>query len=146
MKWTYVPKTSSSIAGTFGILIPVFLNFLPRDSNLSNLTSNSSRDSLAMSSTSSRPQLSARQMQDLRERFTQFRILVIGRANAGKTTILHTLCNATGDPTIFDRRGKKVKYMIQVHARYSHLCPSSQIESSALDPSLEVNGSLLAWY
>ena len=107
-----------------------------------NLTSNCSRDSLAMSSTSSKSQISAQQMQDLRERFTQFRILVIGRANAGKTTILHRLCNATGDPTIFDPAGKKVKYVIQVHARYSHLCPLPQIESSALDPSLEVNGSL----
>ena len=81
-------------------------------------------DSLAMSSTSSRPQLSAQQMAELRDVFTQFRILVIGRANAGKTTILRKLCNAsTGEPVIFDPTGKKVKCMIQVHARYSHLCP-----------------------
>ena len=97
-----------------------------------------------MSCTSSRPQLNAQQMEKLRERFTQFRILVIGRANAGKTTILRKLCDATGEPMIFDPTGKKVKYMVQVHARYSHLCPWSQIESSTLDPSLEVNGSLLA--
>ena len=81
-----------------------------------------SRDSLAMASTSSRPPLSARQMRKLRKKFTRFRILVIGRANAGKTTILQKLCNATGEPTIFDPTGKKVKYMIQVYARYSHLC------------------------
>ena len=81
-------------------------------------SSNCSRDSLAMASTSSRPPLSARQMRKLRKKFTRFRILVIGRANAGKTTILQKLCNATGEPTIFDPTGKKVKYMIQVYARY----------------------------
>ena len=114
--------------------------------NLSIYSNLTSRDSLAMSSTSSRPQLSTQQMAELRDMFTQFRILVIGRANAGKTTILRNLCNATGEPVIFDPTGKKVKYMIQVHARYSHLCPWSQIEPSALDPSLQVNGSLvLAW-
>ena len=100
---------------------------------------------LTMSSTSSRPQLGAQQMQELRKRFTRFRILVIGRANAGKTTILRNLCNATGEPMIFDPTGKRVKYMVQVHARYSYLCPQYQIESSTLDPSLEVNGSLLAY-
>ena len=88
-----------------------------------NLTSNCSRESLAMSSTSSRPQLDAQQVQKLREIFTIFRILVIGRANAGKTTILRALCNATKEPLIFDPTGKKVKYMVQVHVRYSNLCP-----------------------
>ena len=76
-----------------------------------------------MSGTSSKPQLTAEQVQELRAKFTRFRILVIGRANAGKTTILRKLCNATGEPVIFDPTGKKVKYMIQVHERCSHLCP-----------------------
>jgi GTP-binding protein EngB required for normal cell division len=42
---------------------------------------------------------------------------VIGRANAGKTTILRKVCNTTDEPIIFDPDGKK-------------------IEPSALDPSL----------
>ena len=94
-----------------------------------------------MSSTSSRPQLNAREMDKLRGRFNNFRILVIGRANAGKTTILRNLCNSTKEPVIFDPEGKKVKYMVQVHVRYSHVFPLYQIEPSTLDPSLKVNGS-----
>ncbi|KAI6152383.1 hypothetical protein BKA82DRAFT_993411 [Pisolithus tinctorius] len=39
---------------------------------------------------------------------TQFRILVIGRANAGKTTILQRVCNTVDDPEIFDGKGNKI--------------------------------------
>ena len=39
---------------------------------------------------------------DLRAKYTHFRILVIGRANAGKTTVLQRVCNATEDPCIYD--------------------------------------------
>ena len=42
-------------------------------------------------STTSKPQLTDEQIQILKAKFTQF--LVIGRANAGKTTILRRLCN-----------------------------------------------------
>ena len=46
----------------------------------------------------------------LRERFRcpHFRILVIGRANAGKTTILEKVCGvAKGtEPIIYDKNGK----------------------------------------
>ncbi|KAI6146812.1 hypothetical protein BKA82DRAFT_1005948, partial [Pisolithus tinctorius] len=38
----------------------------------------------------------------------RFRILVMGRANAGKTTILQRVCNTTDQPEIFDGKGKKV--------------------------------------
>ena len=38
----------------------------------------------------------------LREKYTRFRILVIGRANAGKTTLLQRVCNTTEDPCIYD--------------------------------------------
>ena len=34
----------------------------------------------------------------LRAKYTHFRILVIGRANAGKTTLLQRVCNTTEDP------------------------------------------------
>ncbi|KAI6103978.1 GTP-binding protein [Pisolithus croceorrhizus] len=37
----------------------------------------------------------------------RFRILIIGRANAGKTTILQRLCNTTDQPEIYDSEGKK---------------------------------------
>ena len=39
---------------------------------------------------------------DLRAKYTHFRILVIGRANAGKTTLLQRVCNTTEDPCIYD--------------------------------------------
>jgi GTP-binding protein EngB required for normal cell division len=45
---------------------------------------------------------------DLRAKYTRFRILVIGRANAGKTTLLQRVCNTTEDPCIFDDNGKNL--------------------------------------
>ena len=44
------------------------------------------------------------------DRIGRFRILVIGRSNAGKTTILQRVCNTTELPEIFNAKGKKVKY------------------------------------
>ncbi|KAI6041010.1 GTP-binding protein [Pisolithus marmoratus] len=38
----------------------------------------------------------------------RFRILVMGRANAGKTTILQRVCNSTEKPEIFDGKGNKI--------------------------------------
>ncbi|KAG6879100.1 hypothetical protein C0992_005183 [Termitomyces sp. T32_za158] len=40
----------------------------------------------------------------LREKYEHFRILVIGRANAGKTTLLKRVCNTDEDPCIYDGR------------------------------------------
>ena len=50
--------------------------------------------------------------ENLRERFGQFRILVIGRANAGKTTILKKICDSTEDPEIYDTEGKQVWFIL----------------------------------
>ncbi|KDQ15020.1 hypothetical protein BOTBODRAFT_32023 [Botryobasidium botryosum FD-172 SS1] len=38
----------------------------------------------------------------------RFRILIIGRANAGKTTILRAVCGAEGEPDVYDRDGNKI--------------------------------------
>ncbi|KAI6018394.1 hypothetical protein EDC04DRAFT_454890 [Pisolithus marmoratus] len=38
----------------------------------------------------------------------KFRVLVIGRANAGKTTILQRVCNTVDKPEIFDGNGNKI--------------------------------------
>ncbi|KAG2040317.1 hypothetical protein BDR03DRAFT_932815 [Suillus americanus] len=46
-------------------------------------------------------------VQDLRERIGRFRVLIVGRANAGKTTILQKVCNTTDDPEIYDTKGEK---------------------------------------
>ncbi|KAG2159557.1 GTP-binding protein [Suillus bovinus] len=46
--------------------------------------------------------------QVLREMIKQFRVLIIGRANAGKTSILHKVCNTTDEPEIYDTKGHKI--------------------------------------
>ncbi|KAF8447416.1 hypothetical protein L210DRAFT_2795921 [Boletus edulis BED1] len=45
---------------------------------------------------------------NLQEKFGRFRILIVGRANAGKTTILRAICNTTENPEIYDGYGKRV--------------------------------------
>ncbi|KAI9455615.1 hypothetical protein HD554DRAFT_2178398 [Boletus coccyginus] len=45
----------------------------------------------------------------LQEKFGRFRILIVGRANAGKTTILQGICNSTENPEICDGDGNKVE-------------------------------------
>ncbi|KAG2052577.1 era-like GTP-binding protein [Suillus hirtellus] len=44
----------------------------------------------------------------IRNRIGRFRILVIGRANAGKTTILQRVCNTREDPEIYNSAGTKI--------------------------------------
>ncbi|PPQ92320.1 hypothetical protein CVT25_008526 [Psilocybe cyanescens] len=45
---------------------------------------------------------------NIRQKYTHFRILVIGRANAGKTTLLQRVCNTTEDPRIYNE-GKNLR-------------------------------------
>ena len=52
--------------------------------------------------------MSHRDPYDLRAKYTRFRILVIGRANAGKTTLLQRVCNTTEDPCIYDDNNKNL--------------------------------------
>ena len=46
------------------------------------------------------------------DRIGRFRILVIGRSNAGKTTLLQRVCNTTELPEIFNAKGEKVKFLL----------------------------------
>lgn len=46
------------------------------------------------------------------DRIRRFRILVVGRSNAGKTTLLQRVCNTTELPEIFNLKGKKVCHVI----------------------------------
>ncbi|KAF8184109.1 hypothetical protein K438DRAFT_1838304 [Mycena galopus ATCC 62051] len=48
----------------------------------------------------------------IRSKCPHFRILVIGRANAGKTTLLKRVCNSVKEPEIYDQNGKKIKAKI----------------------------------
>jgi GTP-binding protein EngB required for normal cell division len=51
---------------------------------------------------------------ELREKFKCFRILILGRANAGKTTILQKVCNTDEEPMIFDGKGHKASHLFLI--------------------------------
>ena len=55
-----------------------------------------------------------RRARNLRNRTTRFRVLIIGRANAGKTTILQRVCNTTERPKIFNREGYEVFHVLDI--------------------------------
>ena len=55
-----------------------------------------------------------RRAQNVRTRTGRFRILIIGRANAGKTTILQRLCNTTEQPKIFNGEGHEVFHVLDI--------------------------------
>ncbi|KAG2097238.1 uncharacterized protein F5147DRAFT_370344 [Suillus discolor] len=46
--------------------------------------------------------------EQIRSIIGRFRVLIIGRANAGKTTILQKVCNTTDEPDIYDVKGNKI--------------------------------------
>ncbi|KIK20986.1 hypothetical protein PISMIDRAFT_681814, partial [Pisolithus microcarpus 441] len=54
------------------------------------------------------PELARKYMANIK----RFRILVMGRANAGKTTILQRVCNTTDNPEITDGKGNKIESAI----------------------------------
>ncbi|KAL4075289.1 hypothetical protein V8B97DRAFT_2022282 [Scleroderma yunnanense] len=47
------------------------------------------------------------------DRIGRFRILVIGRSNAGKTTLLQRICNTTELPEVFNSEGEKINMIVQ---------------------------------
>ena len=50
------------------------------------------------------------------DRIGYFRVLVIGRSNAGKTTLLQRVCNTTELPEIYNTKGEKVDdYILLCH-------------------------------
>jgi GTPase SAR1 family protein len=61
--------------------------------------------------------------EEIRALCPQFRILIIGKANAGKTTILRKVCNAKPDakPIVYDAEGKEVEQEIPTKVRLGNL-------------------------
>ncbi|KAG2752607.1 hypothetical protein P692DRAFT_201294744 [Suillus brevipes Sb2] len=53
----------------------------------------------------------------LRKKFDQFRILIIGRANAGKTTILQRVCKTRENPAIYNSAGEKIDPAVLMASR-----------------------------
>ena len=51
------------------------------------------------------------------DRIGRFRVLVVGRSNAGKTTLLQRICNTTELPDIYNSKGEKVQYLIMQRHR-----------------------------
>ncbi|KAG2115686.1 GTP-binding protein [Suillus cothurnatus] len=54
---------------------------------------------------------------DLRRKFNRFRILIIGRANAGKTTILQRVCKTRENPEIYNSAGEKIDLAVLMASR-----------------------------
>ncbi|KAI6140657.1 hypothetical protein BKA82DRAFT_245468 [Pisolithus tinctorius] len=54
------------------------------------------------------PKMAKEYMKDIE----RFRVLVIGRGNAGKTTILQRVCNTVDKPDIFDGKGNKIDNVV----------------------------------
>jgi len=54
--------------------------------------------------------------EQIRAQCPRFRILIIGKANAGKTTILRKVCNAKPDakPIVYDPKGKEVQTKVRL--------------------------------
>jgi GTP-binding protein EngB required for normal cell division len=58
-------------------------------------------------------------LEDLRTKYSCFRILVIGRANAGKTTLLQRVCKTTEDPCIYDENGQNLASVNRAEDEFS---------------------------
>jgi GTP-binding protein EngB required for normal cell division len=54
---------------------------------------------------------------ELRRKFNRFRILIIGRANAGKTTILQRVCKTQENPEIYNSAGEKIDLAVLMASR-----------------------------
>src|SRR5882762_9955227 len=76
--------------------------------------------------------------EDLRSKCDRFRVLIIGNANAGKTTILQKVCNANGrQHEVFDSAGQKVRITLQTSLRLHSELVSAQTDST-VNPSNDV--------
>jgi len=80
----------------------------------------------------------SRRIPDLR-----FRVLVIGRANAGKTSILQRVCDTTESPKIY-RGGEEVRstnfvYRFDLTADQVKLNPSMDVSDTSIPLHLPLN-------
>ena len=62
--------------------------------------------------------LSEDRTKELRDKAGRFRILIVGRANSGKTTILQKICKTDENPDIFNSKGEKACYMCLNYVSY----------------------------
>src|SRR6266404_3475144 len=69
----------------------------------------------------------------------RFRVLIIGRANAGKTTILQRVCDTTDSPTIYRRGSGGKREEVHHGCCLAVLRLLSYPTQGKLDPSIEVS-------
>src|ERR1700722_11415338 len=76
----------------------------------STLTNSRSFRSSIIMTTNAHPQAlpSSSDGVDIRKKFPRFRILILGRANAGKTTVLKKMCETNKNPIIHNKYGHEV--------------------------------------
>jgi GTP-binding protein EngB required for normal cell division len=66
----------------------------------------------------------------------KFRVLIIGRANAGKTTILQRVCDTTNSPAIYGVDPSGIRKLVRSQSQSTlSLSSSRQVE---LEPTIEV--------
>jgi hypothetical protein len=71
----------------------------------------------------------------------QFRVLIIGRANAGKTSILQRVCDTTKSPTIYRRGERSRKDSEKVH-RPNFVCEFDLTAYQVkINPSIDVGNN-----
>jgi GTPase SAR1 family protein len=78
---------------------------------------------------------------EIRAKCPYFRVLIIGRANAGKTTILQKVCNTTSEPEICTPMGEKVKYLVwsaMSGTQHRGLGNTFQVSLQTLNPTVDV--------
>ena len=85
--------------------------------------------------------LDPKKVQKQFDRIGRFRILVVGRSNAGKTTLLQRVCKTTELPEIYNSNGEKVKYFIVQRHRSLMPCNSQldKIVCGSLEASEKLN-------
>ena len=106
---------------------------LPDDNNLPSMDELTISDTKAMEKTSI-DEMDLDEVERLRAKFDRFRVLIFGRANAGKTSILAQICRTTKDQAIRTRDGIPVSLFNPQHSISliltsirSHMCLSQLI-------------------
>ena len=75
------------------------------------------------------------------DRIGRFRVLVIGRSNAGKTTLLQHVCNTTELLEVFNAKDEKVQCLTAQYGEVMH--EYSQLDPTVVQGCLEVCFTIL---
>ena len=93
---------------------------LPDDGNLPPMDELTLSDTEAMKKTSVND-MGLDEVERLRAKFNRFRVLIFGRANAGKTSILAQICRSTKDKAIRTRDGEQASLVNSIAFYFTDL-------------------------